>query len=140
MDPENPVVKLCAEGMQAEGQGRNDEARRLFEAAWEARTNDFEACIAAHYLARHQPDPRAMLQWNREALVRADASDDATVRSFYPSLYLNLGHSYEQLGDREQACRHYRAAADRLADVPPGPYGDIVRAGVAEGQKRMCVT
>jgi len=34
MDASNPVVKLCADGMTAEGEGRRDDARRLFAHAW----------------------------------------------------------------------------------------------------------
>ena len=138
MDPSNPVVMLCAKGMKAESEGRNDEARSLFEQAWEASTNDYEACIAAHYVARHQSDPQATFDWNREALRRADAVNDDRIRPFYASLYLNLGHSYELLGNAVEACHHYELAAARLNDVPPGPYGDMVRSGVTEGQKRMC--
>ena len=49
MDAENPVVKLCVEGMTAEGEGRMAEARALFRKAWDARSDEYEACVAAHY-------------------------------------------------------------------------------------------
>ena len=64
MDPNNPVVKLCVQGMVCEGQGLFDEASRLFLSAWEQCGNDFERCIAAHYVARHQKDPLETLRWN----------------------------------------------------------------------------
>jgi hypothetical protein len=54
MDPNNPVVRLCAAGMAAEGEGRPADAKALFEQAWAESRDDFEACIAAHYVARHQ--------------------------------------------------------------------------------------
>ena len=45
----------------------------------------------------------ATLEWNRRSLSLADevraAGDGALVESFYPSLHLNVGHAYEQLGD-----------------------------------------
>ena len=138
MDQNNPVVKLCTEGMTAESEGRNDDARVLFERAWEISANDFDACIAAHYVARHQADPQATFRWNQEALRLANAIDDDRVREFYPSLYLNMGHSYESLGDVAEACRHYDLAAARFRDLPPGPYGDMVRRGVTQGQSRTC--
>lgn len=137
MDPNNPVVKRCTAGMQAEAEGRNRDALALFEQAWEASSNDFDACIAAHYVARHQPDAEATFRWNQEALQRADAVQDDRVRGFYASLYLNLGHSYEQLGDAGKASECFQQAAARLGDVPEGPYGDIVRKGVADGQRRV---
>ncbi len=59
--------------------------------AWEAPTDDYEACVAAHYEARHQEGPQDALHWNQEALARAEVVGDDRVRSFYPSLYLNMG-------------------------------------------------
>ena len=52
MDPNNPVVQLCAQGMRAESEGRNTDARALFQQAWETATDDYGACVAAHYIAR----------------------------------------------------------------------------------------
>jgi hypothetical protein len=120
MDPNNPVVKLCAAGMAAEGDGRRADAKVLYEQAWAARTDDFEAELA----------------WNREALTRADAAADERVRGFYPSLYLNLAHSLEQLGHIATAHEHYSLAAARLADLPDSPYAGLVRTGVTAGLGR----
>ena len=138
MDPNNPVVKLCADGMQAEGQGRPQDARALFERAWSIAADDYEACIAAHYVARHQPDERGALHWNREALRRADAAGDPRVAPFYPSLHLNLGKSLEAAGDPAAACNHYRLAEQQIAAQPPSPYVDLVRRAAAGGCARVC--
>ncbi|HEX8710105.1 MAG TPA: hypothetical protein VF723_17820 [Pyrinomonadaceae bacterium] len=136
MDTDNLVVRLCSEGMQAEAEGRPDEARKLFEQAWAAAQDDYEACVAAHYLARHQSKPEAVFEWNREALERAEAVSDDRVQGFYPSLYLNMGHSYETLGNPGEARRHYAMAAARLDHVPDGPYKDVVQNGIAGGFQR----
>jgi tetratricopeptide (TPR) repeat protein len=136
MDPNNPVVKLCVEGMQAEGAGRHDDARALFAQAWDARTDDWEACIAAHYLARHQPTPEDTLRWNQAALHRADAVTDDRVNGFYPSLYLNLAHSHEQLGNHAEARRYYDLAAAESSELPEDRYAGIVREGIRKGQAR----
>ncbi|MBX3012566.1 MAG: hypothetical protein KF832_13710 [Caldilineaceae bacterium] len=136
MDPENPIVKLCVKGMQAEGEGRLADAQQLFQQAWKASQAAWEACIAAHFLARHQP-PATMLHWNQVALQRAEASNDDQIRSFYPSLYLNLGWSHEQLGALAEAGHYYALAAARLAELPADPYGEVVRKGVAAGQARL---
>jgi hypothetical protein len=45
-------------------------------------------------------------------LVRADAVGDERVRSFYPSLYVNMGAAYEALGDLAEARRYYDMAAE----------------------------
>ena len=137
MDPNNPVVLLCVEGMQAEGAGRPDDARALFAQAWDAATDDWEACIAAHYLARHQPTPEDTLRWNQEALDRAKAVTDERVDGFHPSLYLNLAHSHEQLGNLAQARFLYDLAAAESAALPGDRYGGIVRQGVENGRRRM---
>ena len=70
IDPTNRVVALCAEGMAMEGSPAD--AMRLFEEAWASRTDDFEAAIAAHYVARHQPTPADTLHWNALAVHHAE--------------------------------------------------------------------
>jgi hypothetical protein len=136
MDPNHPVVKLCIEGMQAEAAGRYADARNLFLKAWEARSDDYDACIAAHYVARHQEKPEDTLRWNREALERALEVADGRVQGFYPSLYLNMGWSYEQLSNVSEAHRYYLLADGSLEDVPAGSYRDMVQQGIANGLAR----
>lgn len=136
VDPNNPVVKLCAAGMAAEGEGRRDDARAAFEQAWAESRDDFEACIAAHYVARHQPTPESELEWNRTALARADRVGDARVAGFYPSLYLNLAHSLEKLGQAAEACAHYAKADELATPLPDDPYSRLVRSGIAAGRGR----
>ncbi|WP_437721749.1 hypothetical protein [Sorangium sp. So ce861] len=137
IDPNNPVVRLCAEGMQAEAEGRHEDARALFEQAWAARTDEYEACIAAHYVARHQGSDQERLAWNQEALRRADAVGGDRVRGFYPSLLLNLGRSHEVLGDMAEARACYEHAAALLHELPAEPYGDMVRNAVMRARGRV---
>jgi tetratricopeptide (TPR) repeat protein len=112
MDLSNPVIQLCIEGTQAEFRGQIDKARSLYQQAWEAAQDDFDACVAAHYMARHRDDPQERFYWNQEALERANAAADARVREFYPSLYLNMGQSCELLGNQDEAQRYYDLAAE----------------------------
>src|ERR1700759_4626617 len=107
-DPNNPVIKLCVEGMNAEGEGNIEQAQQLFQQAWDMATNNFEAFTAAHYLARNQKDPNDVLKWNLEALNRADNMKEESLKGQYPSLYLNVAKSYENLGDKNEAIRYYR--------------------------------
>jgi len=46
IDPNNPVVALCAAGMTCDGGPA--EARSLFEEAWNARRDDYDAAIAGY--------------------------------------------------------------------------------------------
>jgi tetratricopeptide (TPR) repeat protein len=112
MDTNHPVIRLCIEGTQAEFQGRLAEAKSLYQQAWDAAQDDYGACIAAHYVARHQADPAEKLRWNQLALDKANAVADERVQEFYPSLFLNMGQSYELLGDFTEAKRYYGLAAD----------------------------
>ena len=136
MDPNNPVIKLCVEGMRAEAEGRNHDAHLLFMQAWEASGDDYEACVAAHYVARHQSLEDA-LHWNQVALMRAEVVGDERVRGFYPSLYLNLGHSHETLGNLAEAKKYYELAASRVGDLAADPYGNTVRKGIESGRRRI---
>ena len=111
MDTNNPVIKLCMEGTQAEFQGQLEQAHALYQQAWQIAQDAYEACIAAHYLARHQDDAQAKLLWNQIALDKANAVKDGRVQEFYPSLYLNMGQSYELLGRLDEAQQYYDLAA-----------------------------
>ena len=112
MDTTNPVIQLCIQGAFAEFEKRLDDANALYQRAWDLHADDYEACIAAHYLARYQDSPVETLRWNQIALEHADAVNDERVDGFYPSLYLTLGLSLEVLGNRMQAKRFYDLAAE----------------------------
>jgi tetratricopeptide (TPR) repeat protein len=109
---DNLVIQLCVEGTQAEFRGEIEVARALYQQAWEVAQDDFEACIAAHYVARHQADPVQRLHWNQIALDRANAVGDDRVLAFYPSLFLNMSQSFELLGNPDEARRYYDQAAE----------------------------
>jgi len=112
MDLNNPVIQLCMEGTRAEFERRLDDARLLYLQAWDAHTDDYDACIAAHYVARFQETPEETLHWNQIALDHANAVDDERIKDFYPSLYVNLGHSYEAMDDKVNAQKYYQLAAE----------------------------
>lgn len=111
METDNPVVKLCIAGTQAEFQHKVEEAKAFYEQAWQIQTNDYEACIAAHYMARFQKDAGLAFDWNQKALDHALTCKDERVTPFLPSLYLNMGKSYEKLGDPASAQLHYNLAS-----------------------------
>ena len=112
MDLNNPVIKLCMEGTRAEFEHRVEDARILYQQAWEARKDSYDACIAAHYVARFQDSVEDSLHWNHLALKHANAVNDESVKDFYPSLYLNLGRSYELVGNQNEAQKYYDLAAE----------------------------
>ena len=135
IDPTNPVIALCAEGMAAEGTPA--EAQRLFERAWAARRDDYDAAVAAHFLARHQPTPEETLRWNALAVQHAEAVADGRASGLLASLYLNLGDAQANVGDQAKAAESARWAAGHLAAVPPGGYREFVSMGIRRLARRV---
>ncbi|MBL0937758.1 MAG: hypothetical protein IBJ03_02625 [Gemmatimonadaceae bacterium] len=134
-DPSNPVVALCAEGMQHEGEP--PKARACFERAWAARVNDFDASIAAHYLARHQATPAETLRWNAIAMHHAEQLPAEQAVQLLPSLCLNLGDSYASVGRLAEAEIMIERALEALSALPPDGYGEFVRGGVERLRDRV---
>jgi hypothetical protein len=122
MDLTNPVIQLCMEGTRAEFEGRRDDARALYQQAWDLAQDDYEACIAAHYVARFQDSPEQTLRWNQLALEHAQAANAELVKEFYPSLYLNMGRSHEALGEHARAKHYYALAVE--AGIPANLISD----------------
>jgi hypothetical protein len=111
VDLDSRTSRLCIEGTRAEFERRLDAARELFLAAWEARADDYDAAIAAHYVAHLESDPDEALRWHTVALEHARC-DDRTAE-FMGSLLVSLGGAHEALGDAVEAERYFRLAARR---------------------------
>ena len=138
IDPANPVVALCAEGMAHEGAPAD--ALRLFERAWAVRRDDYDAAIAAHFIARHQPTPATTLHWNALAVRHAEAVEDGRVAGLLASLYLNLGSSQADVGDAAAGADSVRRAAAHLAALPVDGYREFVALGIRRLAARLGVT
>ena len=109
---------------------------KLFLSAWGQSTDDFERCIAAHYVARHQ-SPEEALIWNQQSLDCARAVGDERVSGFFPSLYLNIGKAYGDLGKRDDARRFYVMAVEALSFLSDDEYGKVIRAAVERAMERV---
>jgi hypothetical protein len=137
IDPTNRVVALCAEGMAREGVPA--EAMRLFEEAWALRSDDFEAAIAAHFVARHQPTAADTLHWNALAVHHAELVLDRRAEGFLASLYLNLADAHEKVGEREAAVSAVKRAAVYLDLLAAGGYREFVASGIRRLAERLGV-
>lgn len=137
IDPTNPVVAHCAKGMEAEAQQQFDTAKTLFLRAWDERQNDYDAAIAAHYLARHQASLEGTLHWNQRALDHAMAAPAQQVETFFASLYLNLAHSHEMLEQAAEARQYLALAEDHLDALADTPYTSVVRDGISRMRQRL---
>jgi rifampin ADP-ribosylating transferase len=136
-DPNSKIVKLCAEGMELEGQGRKDEALKHFEQAWKEASNDFEKFTAAHYVARHQESVADKLEWDETALQLALKINDETVMGAYPSLYLNIAKGYEDLNDFNNAKMNYELALSFTLHLSDDGYGNLIKGGILNGIERI---
>ena len=134
---DNKVVQLCAKGMEMEGQKNLPEAIRFFDEAWNIASNDFEKFTAAHYVARHQQSVSEKLNWDKLALEHALKIDDAGMKETLPSLYLNIGKCYEDLGDMENAKSNYHTALTFEGFLPENGYGKIIKAGISNAIERV---
>ena len=139
-NPNNPVIKLCVNGMDMEGKGKPEEASRLFLEAWEEATNDFEKFTAAYYVARHQETISDKLKWLETALQFALKINNVSVMGAFPSLYLTIAQCYEELNDADNAKKNQELALSfRDKRYDEGPFyhgtkadlqvGDLLTAG-----------
>ena len=134
-DPTNKIVQLCAAGMNVEGEP--EKAFMLFQQAWDEAITPLEKCIAAHYVARHQPSISEKLEWDRIALRSALALTDEAIRDLLPSLYLNIGKCYEDLNDVNRAQQHYLLAQTYAVTLPDDGYSGLIRNGIKHGLDRL---
>jgi rifampin ADP-ribosylating transferase len=134
---ENEVFSCCIKGMEEEGKGSPAEALKWFQQAWDKAGSDFEKFTAAHYLARQQPDVSAKLEWDQLALQHALQVEDEQVKGALPSLYLNIGKCYEDLGDLQRSRFNYEAANSYAHYLPEEGYGKMIRSGIIKGLERV---
>jgi len=136
-DPENPIIKLCAHGMELEGEGKADEASATFQQAWEQAANDLDKFIAAHYIARHQKTVADKLKWDETALQLALTLKEDGIKGAYPSLYLNIAKCYEDLNDFPNAKENYQNALSYTVFLLDDGYGNMIRGGIENGIGRV---
>ena len=145
-DPNNNVVKLCLQGMGMEENGKPEDASKLFLQAWNESTTDFEKFIATHYVARHQKNVSDKLKWLETALQFALKINNDSVKSAFPSLYLNIANCYEDLNNPDKAKKNYELATlfkDKPSDKGPFyhgtkadlRFGDLLTAGGSSNYK-----
>jgi rifampin ADP-ribosylating transferase len=136
-DTDNHIIQLCAHGMELEASGQPSQAAALFHQAWDQASDNFEKCIAAHYLARHQPSTTDKLKWDQLALQHALNIHDDAIKAILPSLYLNIGKCYEDLQDPEKAKTHYQLAHTYAIFLQDDGYGSMMKRGIDSALQRM---
>lgn len=133
-NPNNPVIRLCIDGMRMEENGKPGDASRFFLQAWNEATNDFEKFTAAYYVARHQQNTSDKLNWLEKSLQFALIINNITVSGAFPSLYSNIAKCHAELGDNDNAKRNYElASSSKNKPSDPGPFYHGTRAHLEIG-------
>jgi rifampin ADP-ribosylating transferase len=133
----NKIVKYCTEGQRAEENGDIDNARALYQKAWEQANNDFEKFTAARCMARNQNDPNDELKWNLASIHFAHMLEGDEVKCFFSALHLNAGGAYEKLKDFDGARQHYGLAATYLSYANNDINGKKTRERIEAALKRV---
>lgn len=129
--------------------GDREGARAAFEEIWSGMGEDadpFHVCTLSHYMADTQDEVSSELEWDLRALEAADRVTDGrakahhaslSMRSFYPSLHLNVGDACLRLGDIGKAREHARSARSALGDLPDSPLAEMTREAIARLSQRV---
>jgi tetratricopeptide (TPR) repeat protein len=114
MEENNPVLKLIQKGKKLEKTGNIARTNKIFEKAWNISSDNHEMCISAHFLARNQSNFNNGLKWNILALNKAKKVKTPIIKSYFPSLYLCIGISYENLSKHKIAKKYYDLAFSKI--------------------------
>jgi tetratricopeptide (TPR) repeat protein len=123
---------LLERGRVYNSSGNVEDAKRLFLQAFDLAVKskeEFYAVDAAHMVAIVE-SPENQLEWNLRALELAENSTDERARNWKGSLYNNLGWTYFDQGDYQEALFMFEKALDFRTQ-----QGDAGNIGVA----RWCI-
>lgn len=109
-----PVVELrylLERGRCYNSAGKKSEALELFIKAWDIGIQnkiDGLAVDAAHMVAIAETNPDQQLGWNLKALELANTSDDPRAKQWRGSLYNNIGWTYFDRGNLNEALNYLK--------------------------------
>ena len=113
-----PKIRCLLErGRAFNSAGEPERALPLFHEAFGLGTAvtpqaDFHTIDAAHMIAIAEPEAADQLRWNEKALVLAEATPDERAGGWRGSLYNNLGWTYHDMGNYEQALTIFEKARE----------------------------
>src|SRR5262249_54548842 len=105
------MIVRMAEAVALGQSGEHERARQALSELWTEITptgNALHRCALSHHMADLQDDVAEELRWDLLALEAADSVSEqqaraagvlSSVRSFYPSLHLNIAEAYRKLGN-----------------------------------------
>lgn len=108
------VLYLLERGRTFNSAGERSKALPLFVQAWEIARhteNDYLAVDAAHMVAIAEEEDN-QLKWNMKALLLAEASANLVTREWLGSLYNNIGWTYFNQENYDQALEMFNKGVD----------------------------
>ncbi|MGH4012966.1 MAG: hypothetical protein ACRDSL_03330 [Pseudonocardiaceae bacterium] len=148
-EPDATMTQI-GNGLELSQRGEREAARRVFVQVWSDIGGEcgdpFHRCALAHAMADVQDDVRDELVWDLRALEAADLITDeraaqagvmSPVRSFYPSLHLNLGECYRKLGDLARAREHLQYGQAAVGALADDGYGQMIKGGLDRLAERL---
>jgi hypothetical protein len=113
-------------------------ARAALTALWDRAEDPLKRCSIAHFLADLQDAVADELAWDQRALAAAgDLDDPSQLRSFLPTLHLNLADAHRRSGHTTEARHHLGLAAEHLDQLPDDDYGRMIRGGMTKVRQAL---
>lgn len=137
MTSDQAIADAISRGQALEIAGDRAGAQAHYQAIWARATrtaNQYQASIAAHFMAHAQTEAEAQRMWHQRALRAAEAAlalGDERMRAFLPSLHANLAEVSLRLGRRAQARAHLDQAHASEAALHDDGYGRMMRGLIA---------
>ncbi len=94
--------------------GEKDKAKEIFLQAYDygkANKLDFYVMDTIHMLGIVE-DPKEQINWNLKAIEIAEETKDLRIKSWLGPLYNNIGWSYHDQGDFEEALKYFQKGYD----------------------------
>ena len=136
-----PQIRYLLErGRAFNSSGKPELSRPLFIKAWEigqGAKEDRLAVDAAHMMGIIEP-PEEGLRWNLEAIAYAEQSTDRSAQVWLGALYNNIGVSFLEQEDYENALKYYQKGLEwRLKQGSSGKTIRIARWCVARAMRGL---
>lgn len=100
-------IRYCLErGRTYNSANQQSDAIPLFEEAWKIAVEnklDYLAVDAAHMMAIAVPEQERQIEWHTKSMDYAEESAQAEAKQWFGAIYNNLGWTYHDMGDYEQA-------------------------------------
>ena len=138
-DGKTLIRYLLERGRVYNSSGNAEDAKRLFVQAYDLAVKskeEFYAVDAAHMVAIAE-SPENQVEWNLKALDLAETSADERARGWKGSLYNNLGWTYFDRGDYQEALFMFEKALDFRTQKGDAANVSVARWSVAKTLRMM---